>query len=667
MLFFSIIFLFITSAVFAQETITDDRIIVADSLYEDGHYEEAILKYREFIASPEGDRQGRKKAVSECYASAGLCYFQLDQYNQAIEEFQQAKLLQEELGDLEAVANTLNNIGLNYKILGYYDKAIEYYRQTIEIDEEFGNSNEIARTFNNIGMIYRAWSKYDSAITYFEKSYSLKKNLNDQAGMSKALNHMGLVFSEWKKFDQAIRILRESLQMEEVLKNESEMAIRLNNLGRVFFYINEFDTALVYFEKSLEIQKRLNDLDQIALAYNNIGKVKLALEQYKEAESYYLSALDIFSEIGMAGEISTVLANLSRIYMASGQSGKALTMLDSSTIISVRINSRRQLQHNYLYYSDIYSERKDFEKSLEYYKKYTADKDSVFTQEILTQLSEFQVKYEKEKDQARILTLEKENLRSINQRNAYMFSGLGIVVIALFIIIYFRQRAKHIKIISEQKIRQLEEEKKLMAAKLLVEGQEEERKRIATELHDGIGVLLSATKMQFSIISDKIPENRELIEKATKMLEQASGDVRKISHNMMPGLLTKLGFFEAVEDLFEHVDDTQGLKAVCTISGNEARLAENKEIMLYRIVQEMVNNTLKYAQANNITLNILVNQGILLLKYTDDGVGFDLAEKLESETIGLKSIQSRVNFLNGRIDIDTEPGKGVKYVLQIPV
>jgi tetratricopeptide (TPR) repeat protein len=175
MLFLSIIFLFITSAVFAQETITDDRIIVADSLYENGHYEEAIVKYREFIASPGGDKQGRKKAVSECFTSTGLCYFQLDQYNQAIEEFQQAKLLQEELGDLEAVANTLNNIGLNYKILGYYDKAIEYYRQTIEIDEEFGNSNEIARTFNNIGMIYRAWSKYDSAITYFEKSYSLKK------------------------------------------------------------------------------------------------------------------------------------------------------------------------------------------------------------------------------------------------------------------------------------------------------------------------------------------------------------------------------------------------------------------------------------------------------------------------------------------------------------
>jgi two-component system, NarL family, sensor kinase len=94
-----------------------------------------------------------------------------------------------------------------------------------------------------------------------------------------------------------------------------------------------------------------------------------------------------------------------------------------------------------------------------------------------------------------------------------------------------------------------------MAAKLLVEGQEEERKRIATELHDGIGVLLSATRMQFSVLEEKSPENKDLINRASKMLEQASGDVRKISHNMMPGLLTKLGFLEAAEDLFERISD----------------------------------------------------------------------------------------------------------------
>jgi signal transduction histidine kinase len=135
---------------------------------------------------------------------------------------------------------------------------------------------------------------------------------------------------------------------------------------------------------------------------------------------------------------------------------------------------------------------------------------------------------------------------------------------------------------------------------------------------------------------------------------------------MMPGLLTKLGFYEAVEDLFEHVDDTGKLGAICEINGDRTRLEENREIMLYRIIQEMVNNTMKHAEASHLKLQVNILPGMLGIVYADDGKGFDLEQKLESESIGLKSIQSRVNFLNGSFNIETKPGEGVKYILQIP-
>jgi signal transduction histidine kinase len=173
--------------------------------------------------------------------------------------------------------------------------------------------------------------------------------------------------------------------------------------------------------------------------------------------------------------------------------------------------------------------------------------------------------------------------------------------------------------------------------------------------------------MQFSTIMDKSPENREMLERASRMLEQASGDVRKISHNMMPGLLTKLGLYEAVEDLFEQIDENTALKAICEISGDhDERLPENKEIMLYRIVQELTNNTLKHAQAENIALRVSVVPGSMEMVYTDDGKGFDYDKKLENESLGLKSIQSRVNFLNGFLTVDSKPGQGVRYTFEIP-
>ena len=159
-----------------------------------------------------------------------------------------------------------------------------------------------------------------------------------------------------------------------------------------------------------------------------------------------------------------------------------------------------------------------------------------------------------------------------------------------------------------------------------------------------------------------------MIDKAIQLLEQASGDVRKISHNMMPGLLTKLGFYEAIEDLFENLNDAGKLEAVLEINGSQERLPENREIMLYRIVQEMVNNTLKYAEAGLIKLIINVYGEYMTMAYSDDGKGFDADKVLaaESNSLGLKSIQSRVNFLNGEVALDSRPGKGVKYSFQIP-
>ncbi|NTV82950.1 MAG: sensor histidine kinase, partial [Bacteroidales bacterium] len=325
-----------------------------------------------------------------------------------------------------------------------------------------------------------------------------------------------------------------------------------------------------------------------------------------------------------------------------------------------------------IYYN--YQRAGDFSNAFKYQKDYYLLKDSLFDLEKSKKINELTLKYQKEQDQARILALEKDNLQKdldlrqrTNQRNAFLFAGITLIAMAVFLFLYINQKRRKDKIINLQRIHQLEEEKKLLAAMSVMEGQEEERKRIAHELHDGLGVLLSATKMQFTSIKDTNPENRPLIERATQLLEQASGDVRKISHNMMPGLLTNLGLYEAVEDLFENINDAENLRAKCVIREGTTRLPENKEIMLYRIIQEMVNNTLKHAEAKKISLYIREVKDKLEVLYSDDGKGFDVERMLESKSIGLKSIQSRVNFLNGTLAIDSKPEQGASYLIQIPI
>jgi signal transduction histidine kinase len=380
-------------------------------------------------------------------------------------------------------------------------------------------------------------------------------------------------------------------------------------------------------------------------------------------------AIEGYREINYARGYICALGNKASVYTEYGKYEQARLLFDSCLslsykegIMEFRLSYLKNLYNNYF-------KAGNYQKAFEYETSYYMLKDSLFDIEKTKAITTLTLKYEKEKYQARILNLEKESLKRKNQRNATIFSAIGVSLLVLFVMLYLRQRAVKDRIIAEQKVRQLEEEKKLMAAKFLVEGQEEERKRIARELHDGLGVLLSATKMQFTTIKDMSPENRPMIERATQLLEQATGDVRKISHNMMPGLLTKLGFYEAVEDLFDNLNDSEDLSAECEISGDQERLPENKEIMLYRVIQEMVNNTIKHAQAHNIRLKIDIRPDMMDIVYTDDGKGFDLEKKMESETesIGLKSIQSRVNFLNGTLTMDSSPGKGVIYTMHVPV
>jgi signal transduction histidine kinase len=574
-----------------------------------------------------------------------------------------------DLQDSVRLAKGYYNLGMLHKELSNYELALHYCRNSLLLavpKKEFtvilGNYNCMGGTFLNGN------SMVDSAAAYYLKALDITEKTNNQSYLSTILNNLGDVYFADHQYETAREYYSRSLEMNLNSGNKQILALNYVNLGRLAREEKKFTEADDFYLKGLDIFIELDDQVGIANVYNNLGDSYFLQEKFDNALPYFQKALKIYRETDYLKGIISSLLNISAVYTEQGKIEKARKLQDSCIVMAQSARKSELLLLVYQNIADNLKEDGDFEKAYDYRMKYQELYDSLFNIEKSKAINALLLKYEKGKDQARILELEKENLQRTYQRNAYMFTGLGIVVLALFLFAYFRQKARHEKIVTEQKIRQLEEEKKLMAAKLLVEGQEEERKRIATELHDGLGVLLSATRMQFSTIMDKSPENRNLIEKASRMLEQASGDVRKISHNMMPGLLTKLGFYEAAEDLFEQIDENMDLNASCTISGDqENRLPENKEIMLYRILQEWTNNTLKHAEAKNITLQITILQETLEMIYTDDGKGFDYTGKSDTDSLGLKSVQSRVDFLNGKLTADSQPGKGIRYTLQIPV
>jgi len=613
------------------------------------------------------------KGLAGAYFASGITYWKSGDNDSAIICLERAIRINDSIEAYKPLAQNYEVYGLLYIYSNQPDFAIQKLNKSLGYFKIANDSSGMIGIYNSFGMLYKSIAQYDSAVFYYVKLLSLGKSPGNESVYSAGLINLGNIYLHLNEFDKAELYFLESVEFSKQIGRSDHLAISYKNLGLINSKRKEYTKALEYYDLSSELYKELNNATGLVSLYLAIGSTYEEQQQFKEAFEFYSNGIKLAEEIEDVDGVIVGLLNQGLIFMKWNNYNQAMSNFDTCVVLAKLSSDLENLKSAYLNIYLLHKQKNEFKNAFIYQTKYQEIKDSIFSIEKAEVISDLTLKYEKEKDQARILVLEKETIEKdldlrqrTNQRNIYLFTGSCIIVIVFFLFIFNHQKAGKDKIIADQKIKQLEEEKKLLAAKFLVEGQEEERKRIAQELHDGLGVLLSTTKIQFTTIKDKSPENKPIIEKVTKLLEQATGDVRKISHNMMPGLLTKFGFYEATEDLFEKVNETEGLNANVKIIGNTKRLPENTEIMLYRIIQEMVNNTLNHSDASNILLDINILSGILNIQYSDDGKGFNFKEKIKSKSIGLASIQSRVNFLNGNIKIDSTPGKGTIYLLEIP-
>lgn len=642
-------------------------LIKLGDCYFPANYDSAMYYYQ--LADSLAAAQGYQDGIADSWFKQVLVYRNKNEYEAAIEVIEKIIELSLSMNDSTRLSRGFFQYAIVSKDMNLNEFGIGYSKKSLAIAIPMKDTHMIIVNYNLIGNIFKEMSVYDSSAFYFLVALKISENKGDDKKTSVLFNNLGDVYLEAGHYATSRDYYEKALEINN--KNPdatSNIALNYTNLGRLASAEDHYEEAFSYYDKSLDLYMQLNDSSGILNLYNNYGDLYFKQGKYNLANEYFHKALTGYRNAKFQKGIVIALGNIAAAFVNMGKYDQAMVLHDSCINLTNRIGNMELMKDTYWNFSETYKNIGNYQKSREYLLSYTILKDSIFNLSKTKVINDLMIKYEKEKDQARILTLEKENLNKTIQRNAILYGSLGLISLVLFGFLYFRQRTVKDKIIAQQQIRQLEEEKKLMVAKMIVEGQENERKRIARELHDGLGVLLSATKMQFTSIKDTSPENRPMIEKAIQLLEQASGDVRKISHNMMPGLLTKLGFYEAVEDLFENLNDSGKLQAVTEITGEQERLPENREIMLYRIVQEMVNNTLKHAEATKIKLKIDVKADYLTLVFADNGKGFDAEKVLKSETesMGLKSIQSRVSFLNGDVSIESKPGEGAKFSIRVP-
>lgn len=598
----------------------------------------------------------------------------LGKYDSALVVSQKAIHLCDSINDKKRLANHLIDAGYLIMITDNTQEALKYYERSIQIYKSIFDSVGISGALNAMGVVHKRNANYDSAVHYYIEYLSLCEKIGYRKGLGAGFINLGQIYLLKGDFKQAEDNFIKSIELSKEFNRETHLAIAYMKLGILAHDQQMYDEALSYYRKAIEINKKNNNISGLANGFNNTGNIYLKLEKYDQSLAELKKASALYLQMGDNEGIIINLVNQAMIHEKLGRYDTELEIYDSCLCLLENLNLNQTKLDIYHNIYQAWELKRNFPKAYTAIQRYYSFNDSLNTIEKDKKIADIQLKYDTEKKEAKILLLENEKIQNkyelkvrTNQRNIYLFVGLGLIIIGLLLFAYYRQRVRKDHIIARQKIRQLEEEKKLLSAKALIEGQEEERKRIAKELHDGLGVILSTAKMHFSKVVESKSEDPDLIKKATRLLEQAATDVRRISHNMMPGVLTKLGLVEAIEDILDEINEIPGTEAIFSLTGEETRLMENTEIMLYRVIQEIINNTLKHAEASEIGVSMDYKSDYIRISISDNGKGFDQEEKIKSKSIGLSSIQSRVDFINGKLKLESSPGNGTSYNMIIPI
>jgi two-component system, NarL family, sensor kinase len=567
-----------------------------------------------------------KNAITKGYNNVGNAMRDKAEYDNSLKPYAKAVNLGEEIlkeypedkVNKRILAISYNSIGgINY-FKGNYDKALSAYFKALPLFESIGEKPKIASCYNNMGLIQEAKKDYDKAYQFYSKALAIHKEAGNKRGMASCYNNIGSILSTKKNYDSALTYYFMAVNLNKEINNKNWLAFNYENLGNIYEKKNEFDKALAFYSQALDIRKEINEIRGIAISYGSIGNIFFKKGKYNIAKENLLTSLKTTKEINAKPEMI-------QAYLALAQCDSAMG---------------------------------NYKSALTYHQLYSQTKDSVFNEESSKQLTEMQTKYETEKTENENKLLVNENkisalevARQKSHRNNLIIGFSLLLIVGLF---FFNrnQLINKNKILIEKDLRN----------KAVLKAQEEEKGRLSQELHDGLGPLLSLIKLNASGVSVN-EDNARTIQEIKDLASEGMKEVRTISHALMPSLLQKNGLNAALTEFVDQILSA-GIMNVEYVYESKANLSNEAEVNIYRIIQEAVNNSIKYSEATKIYIYLIDKAGKLELVVGDNGKGFE-QEKIKKGN-GLNNMFSRVEILKGDIQINSKPLKGTKIIISIP-
>ena len=589
------------------------------------------------------------------------------------------------------------------------DSALLFGNAALQLAKRLHFARGEAQACNDLAIIHIDRSAYTTADSLLRGSLTLRTQLKDSAGMAAVHNKLGIIFQSRLMLEEALEEDLQALRIYERTGPPANEATILNNIGILQFNLRRPDDALATHRQAAAIRERIGDGAGLAQSRGNMANVEALLGDTSTAIRHFLDAIAYFREHALMPELAVQLNNLAGIYMAQGNLAAAVERYNealkirrdagqrkaiaSSLIglgsaqlrqgrmesakrnlldglyISRQVGARSEQMQAYLDLARLHARLDHGDSSFRYHQQYSALRDSIFNEDLKARLAQAEAKFETEKKESRIQAQRAEiaelHRQSDHRKLLLTAAAAAIALIVLTSLLLMqvqrrRSRAKH------DALRITEREAGLRG---VLEATERERKRIAAELHDSVGQQLTGLKFRLEDIAATTDRGQHVdpavLTGALTIADDASREVRQIAHAMMPKALEESGLEPAIGEMMQRSLGAAGIAHELERFGTGERLPSEVEVGVYRIAQELVQNTMKHARAKQVNVQLLKNNGNLVFIYEDDGQGLVGTPALEG--IGIRNIKERTHALRGTISIGNGAMQGMVATLRVPL
>lgn len=545
---------------------------------------------------------------------------------------QQSVAIARTLKDPVLLGKALFNTGTSYRQLARYEEAAKYYEEGRKLFADIGDSFLSAQGSDILQLMYFNIEDYDKAIQYGEAAVKYLRTVDEPSWLGAALNNLGLSYIKKRMFNKAEQVYTETLQLGERINNKEMQSSALLNLADVHIQKGEYEQLKSFYEKAITLNKQLQSYDGLAIAYRGLAVYHFFRKEFETAKGYAL---------------------------------QSYTLADTNNLVTEKQQTMQTL-------SSIYFALHDTETGYKYLRAVDVLADSILSDKIRKNALDLEAKYQSEQKELQIQKLESDKkiqqltISRKNTLNYFLISGAAALLI---ISLLSYRNYRHKQNLQLQRINELETEKQLAATEAVLKGEEQERTRLAKDLHDGLGGMLSGIKYSMNTMKGNLimtPDNAQAFERSMDMLDSSIKEMRRVAHNLMPEALVKFGLDTALKDFCNDIHQSGALQVTYQSVGLEGKEPDQTTaITIFRIVQELLNNTLKHAQAKNAIVQINKTDAQLSVTVEDDGKGFNTTILQHKGGIGWSNIQNRVEFMKGTLDVQSAEGKGTSVHIEI--